>query len=62
MFRRGCSLGRTQFFPKNKHRRVSCFAHFSLPPRAIMEVKLTSRERLQWSTTSTTPTLRTTGI
>ena len=41
---------------------VSCFAHFRLPFRAIMDGKLTSRGRLQWSATSTTPILLTTGI
>jgi hypothetical protein len=43
------------FFDKTL-RRVSCFAHFRLPFRAMMDVKLTSRGSLQWNNTSTTPT------
>jgi hypothetical protein len=52
----GWLLGRAQFSQKIKLRRVSCFAHFRLPFRAMMDVKLTSRGSLQWSNTSTTPT------
>jgi hypothetical protein len=41
---RGCSLGRTQFFPKNKHRRVSCFAHFLVAVPSHDDVKLSAME------------------